>query len=81
MAHGLTHAASTKTTSSQQGNKAQKKKEEGVGKGYKLSEQTALKKSVSFPCGGLRGTLHHNLINTGLLTNAFENDFELLHGA
>lgn len=51
------------------------------GEGYKLSEKTALKKSVSFPSRGLRSILHYNLINTGLLTNASGNGFELLHGA
>lgn len=57
------------------------KKEKGDGGGYKLSEKTALKKSVSFTSRQLSSVLHYNLINTDLLTNASGNGFELLHGA
>lgn len=70
----------TKTTSSQWGNNTEEG-ERRRGEGYKLSEKTALKKSVSFPSRGRRSILHYNLINTGLLTNASGNGFELLHGA
>jgi len=70
----------TKIASSQRGNNTEGG-ERQRGEGYKFSLITALKKSVSFPSRGLRSILHYNLINSGLLTNASGNGFELLHGA
>lgn len=77
--YDIVHDNFTKIAFSQWGNNTEGG-ERRSGKGYKLSEKTALKKSVSFPSRGLKSILHYNLINTGL-TNASGNGFELLHGA
>lgn len=78
--YDIVHDNFTKINSSQRGNSTEEGERQRE-KGYKLSEKTALKKTVSFPSRGLSSILHSNLINTGFLTNESGNGFELLHGA
>lgn len=66
----------TKTASSRRGSNAEEG-ERQRGEGYKLSEKTALKKSISFPSRGLRSTFRYNPINTVLRANAAGDGFEL----
>lgn len=75
----IVHDNFTKITSSQWGNSTEGG-ERRSGGGYKLSERTALKKSVSFPSRGLSSTFHYNLINTGSLQMHLETALNLCTG-
>lgn len=67
----IVHHNFTKIASSQWGNNAERE-ERRRGRGCKLSENTAWKKSMKFPSRGVKRELRYNLINTGSLETHLE---------